>query len=298
MKNAKLTAAIKAKNDEFYTQYKDIENELKHYKESLEGKVIYMNADTTDSNFWKYFKDNFKELKLKKIICTYFNLYGYSTKTEYDGIKEKHKTLISGGHFNSLECTETLKEADIVVTNPPFSLWRMFFDLLIEYNKKFIILGNNNAITYKKVFPHFKEGKVWLGVSNNKTMEFEVPMHYPQGVVRDGKKYGKVPAISWITNIKHDQPNPFLELTKSVKDTEYVKYDNYDAIEVSRTKDIPKDYYEEMGVPLSFFSRHNPNQFEIIGELNHGKDNKYDFVAPMVNGKLKFARIVIKRKTT
>lgn len=267
MSNKNLHKANKAKNDEFYTQLSDIERELQHYEEHFEGKTIFCNCDDPEkwvegepfegSNFWNYFWYGFKHLGLKKLISTHYETNAKSTfKYECKTGNSAYPTPIEGnGDFRSEECIELLKEADIVVTNPPFSLFREFVDQLIQYGKKFIIIGNMNAITYKETFKLIKENKIWLGCSNPKVFL------QPDG---SEKTFGN---ICWFTNLTHKKRNEELILYRTYKDNEgeYPKYDNYDAINVDKTKDIPIDYEGIMGVPISFLDKYNPKQFEIIG---------------------------------
>ena len=258
------------KNDEFYTQLIDIEKELEHYKEQLKNKVIYCNADTSESNFVKYFKDNFKELKLKALINSSLD----GLVEVYDGEKFVNKTI--NGDFRSDDCIKFLKSADIVITNPPFSLFREYVAQLMEYEKEFLIMGNNNAITYKEIFPLIKENKIWLGHHSNKTMEFQLADHYEKWdrIDDEGNKYGKVPAISWFTNLDLDKKHEEIFLYNDYYGNEenYPKYDNYDAIEVSRVKDIPRDYEGVMGVPITFLTKYNPEQFDVIDLAKRGAD--------------------------
>ena len=243
-KNKNLHAAKKAKNDEFYTQYEDIKKEVERYADQLKDKIIYCNCDNEESNFYKYFQDNFDILGLKKLI--YFN-----------------------GDFRSEESIEMLKQCDIVITNPMFSLFRIYITQLMEYDKKFLILGNNNAITYKEVFKYIKENKLWLGYTSNKTMSFQLDDSYDKwNYIKDDKKFGNVPAISWFTNL--DNKKRHIDLIRNVlykkyNEVDYPKYDNYDAININKVADIPVDYFGYMGVPITYLSNHNPEQFEIIG---------------------------------
>ena len=239
--NKNLHAAKRNKNDEFYTQLTDIERELCHYKEHLEGKVIFCNCDDPEeSAFWKYFSSNFDVLGLKKLISTHFETDKPSYKLELikdvngdgkiNGLDIIKTTLKMNGDFRSPECIEILKEADVVVTNPPFSLFREYVAQLIEYNKKFLIIGSMNAITYKEMFTLIKNNKLWLGC--NSVKEFKLP-------TGDTQKFGN---ITWYTNLSHKKRNEKLILYKLYNPEEYPKYDNYDAIEVSKVKDIPMDY--------------------------------------------------------
>lgn len=264
MLNTNLNKAKKAKCDEFYTQYADIEKELQYY--NIEGKTIYCNCDNPHySNFYKYFKDKFNTHKIKYLYCTGYNKEGNGYYAEYNGTEETIKTLNGNGDFQSEESIEILNKSDVVITNPPFSLFRPYVKLLMDYNKKFLVIGNQNAITYKEIFPYIKNNELWLGVHSCKTMEFSMPMSYESGVIVGNRKIGKVPSISWFTNIDHINPNKPLILTKTYNPTDYPKYDNYDAINVNKVKDIPIDYDGIMGVPITFLQYYNPSQFEIIG---------------------------------
>jgi hypothetical protein len=271
-KNSNLSNAKKAKQDEFYTRIEDIEKEVIHYKDQLKGKTIFCNCDDPEfSNFWKYFYLNFEHFGLKKLISTHFETNTTSYKLEYRGgnnIKFIRKTeLQQNGDFRSPESIEILKETDIVITNPPFSLFRQYIAQLIQYDKKFLVVGNNNAITYKEIFPLIKDNKLWLGYSSNKTMEFQLPNHYEKWnrVDENGNKYGKVPAISWFTNLPTTKRQEELILTETYDPSKYPKYDNYDAINVDKVKDIPVNYYKTVGVPITYLDKHNPSQFEILG---------------------------------
>lgn len=257
--NLNLHKAKKTQNDEFYTQYSDIENEMIHYTEYFKNKVIYCNCDNPKiSNFWNYFHKNFSKLKLKKLICTYYQPDGRSYKTEYKGGNDLDITLgdechlIDNGSFESREAIKLLKESDIIITNPPFSLFRDFISLLMKFNKDFLIIGSMNAISYKDFFPLIKHNKLWMGYS------------YPNKFIKpDGnvKIFGN---ICWYTNLPVLKRNEFIPLTKTYSPDKYPKYDNYDAINIDKVSDIPKDYYKEMGVPISFLNKYNPKQFEII----------------------------------
>lgn len=310
-KNGNLTAAKKAKNDEFYTQLTDIEKELVHYKDQFRDKVIYCNCDDNEeSMFWKYFELCFEHLGLKKLIATHYDeekptykieltkdVNGDGKVTNEDIVKTPLKC---NGDFRSDECIEILKEADIVVTNPPFSLFREYVAQLIKFNKKFLILGNNNAITYKEIFPLIKENKMWLGYSANKTMEFRLPDNYEKWnrIDENGVKYGNVPAISWFTNLDVKKRHEELILFREYSPEKYPKYDNYDAIECSKVCDIPVDYFGVMGVPITFLDQYCPEQFEIMGS-NRGVDQDPSGIygrSTYLDGKETFKRLFIKRK--
>ena len=287
--NSNLHAAKAAKNDEFYTQITDIEKELSNYKDFFKGKVVYCNCDDArESNFFKYFSKNFEFLGLKKLITTGYKAEGKGVVLVYEGDKNgNHKVedneivvreLEGSGDFRSEECVEFLKEADVVVTNPPFSLFREYIKQLMDYGKKFLVIGSMNAITYKEIFPYIKDNELWLGNQNVK--EFRSP----NGEI---KKFGN---ILWYTNIQHKKRNTPIDLYKRYSN-EYPKYDNYDAIEVSKVSDIPMDYDGVMGVPITFLDKYCPEQFEIV-KFRKGDDDK-DLA---VNGKTPYFRILIKRK--
>lgn len=286
--NKTLNKAKDKKNDEFYTQIGDIENELRHYKKHFEGKVVFCNCDDPEwSNFWKYFQLNFYMLGLKKLISTHYEQGNKTYKLEICaadenkygqlGIPEYVQTPLNGdGDFRSEECIEILKEADIVITNPPFSLFREYMAQLIEYEKKFLIIGNPNALHYKEIFPLVKDNKVWVGYkSMSSDMLFNVSPEFAEWLVANKKKgsgyrivngevKGRSQAI-WLTNLDIDKRHENLILYKTYNAAEYPKYENYNAINVDRVSDIPMDYFDEMGVPDSFIEHYNPEQFEIIG---------------------------------
>lgn len=281
-KNGNLHKAKAAKNDEFYTQLSDIEKECAHYADFFKGKVVYCNCDDArDSNFFRYFTINFEHLGLKKVIATGYKKDGHGVCLVYEGDKNGNRRvddeeiavteLRGDGDFRSEECLKFLEEADVVVTNPPFSLFREYVAQLMEFGKKFLIIGNMNAVTYKEIFPLIKENKLWAGYSFNKSMDFEMPDSYEGEVGVNGRKVGKVPAICWFTNIPHDKRTQPLTLYKKYNPQEFPKYDNYDAIEVSKTADIPMDYDGVMGVPISFLDKYCPEQFEILNANDYRK---------------------------
>ena len=307
-KNSNLHSAKRAKNDEFYTQLSDIEKEMKHYKDFFKGKVVYCNCDDArESNFFKYFSLNFEFLGLKKLITTGYKENGKGVVLIYEGDKNGNRIvedseiivreLEGNGDFRSEECIEFLKECDVVVTNPPFSLFREYVAQLMEYEKKFLIIGNTNGITYKEIFPFIKANQLWLGCSSfNSGMYFKVPNDYEYADTykfdreRDGNKVMRVSSICWYTNIEHNRRNTELDLFKKYNENDYPKYDNYDAIEVSRVENIPMDYNGVMGVPITFLDKYCPTQFEII-KFRKGDDDK-DL---SVNGKCPYFRILIKK---
>ena len=291
--NANLHKAKDAKNDEFYTQLTDVSKELMHYKQHFKDKIVLCNCDDpTWSAFWKYFHLNFSALGLKKLISTHYDKNEPTYKMEYTGgddndIEVGVKTPLEGnGDFRNQECINLLDEADIVVTNPPFSLFREYVAVLMEHEKKFLIIGSLNAVKYSECFPFIMNNQMWLG--NNNVHDFIQP---------DGttKKFGN---INWYTNLDFAKRHEKLILWKEYNDAEYPKYETYDAIEVSKVTNIPIDYDGIMGVPVSFMSKYNPEQFDIVGEFNHGSDNIFDLAKPVINGKELFPRIAIKRKNS
>ncbi|MDD6957550.1 MAG: adenine-specific methyltransferase EcoRI family protein [Sphaerochaetaceae bacterium] len=299
------------KKDEFYTQLIDIENELSYYEEAFFGKVVYCNCDDVKhSNFFKYFVSNFTKLGLKKLICAcykesslfnpqcgYYYEYNGSSSTELD--LTKIKNFNGNGDFRSKESIALLKQADIVVTNPPFSLFREYISQLVEYKKKFLIISNVNAITYKEVYSLIKKNKLWLGVNLGRGISgFIVPKEYElYGLETKINKFGER-IISpnncmWLTNINHSKPRGFINLTERYigNELKYPHYDNFDGIHIDKTKNIPYDYDGVMGVPLTFLHQFNPEQFEII-QFRKGDDGK-DL---KINGKAPFFRILVRNK--
>lgn len=314
-KNANFHKAKEAKKDEFYTQLTDIEKELQHYKEHFKNKVVFCNCDDPEwSNFWHFFAARFNLFGLKKLIATHYDEENpsYMLSMEKQGRERPPviKHLQGNGDFRSDECIELLKEADIVVTNPPFSLFREYVAQLIEYDKKFVIIGNQNAITYKEFFPLLKDNKVWIGYGANKTLEFTVPDYYEAKETDiNGRKVVKVPAITWFTNLDIKKRHEDLILYKHYSPEEYPKYENYDAINVKKIAEIPCDYDGVMGVPITFLNDYNPEQFEIVGmAAGNSRATGFYFNVPyvphkldrggcgVVNGKRQYARILIKRK--
>lgn len=302
-KNHNLTSAKRAKNDEFYTQLTDIEKELVHYKDFLRGKTVFCNCDDPRwSNFWKYFHLNFSHIGLKKLIATHYDAEQATYMLEYEGgndadIEEGKETpLQQNGDFRSPECISLLQEADVVVTNPPFSLFREYVAQLIEYRKKFIIIGNQNAVTYKEIFPLIKNNEIWIGYNEKggtrkgNTLLFGIKEGFESKslVVSGGKKFAQVSAW-WFTNVDHDKRHEPLTLFRRYYDDPslYPHYDNYDAINVDKTADIPCDYFEAMGVPITFLDKYCPDQFEILG-LGNGRSNftpTKDYIDPIMHKK-------------
>ena len=334
--NKSLHAANRAKNDEFYTELADIDKELRHYKHHFKNKTVYCNCDDPRvSNFFHYFSHNFETLGLKKLMATCYksqavDLFSQNDSEQavyliYEGDKNGNRVpdpseiqvlpLKGDGDFRSEECITLLKQADIVVTNPPFSLFREYVAQLVEYDKKFLIIGNKNAITYKEIFPLIKDDKIWLGVTPMGTdMLFGVPDHYAETLVstkKSGSSYriidGEVKARAqacWFTNLDHDKRHEELILYKRYTPEEYPHYDNYDAIEVSKVAEIPCDFDGAMGVPITFLDKHNPEQFEIVGATeSEGKgfsdglwDESSKVAQPLINGEKRYKRIFIKRR--
>ena len=291
-KNANLHSAKRAKNDEFYTQLTDIEKEVVHYKDHFKDKIVLCNCnDALHTNFAKYFSLNFEWLGLKQLICTSFGenakAYIYNGDKNGNHIPDLEEwdqiELKENGDFRSDEMIELLKKADIVCTNPPFSRLREYVAQLMEYDKKFLIIGNMNAITYKEIFPLIKENKIWLGTQYVK--EFITKYDETQ-------KFGN---ICWFTNLNHKKRNTPIDLYKYYNEEEYPKYDNYDAINVDKVTDIPLDYDGVMGVPISFLDKYCPTQFQIVGEMVSTTVDNYNFGYPYINGKRIYARILIKK---
>jgi hypothetical protein len=287
-KNSNLHQAKKNKNDEFYTQLTDIEKELVHYVDFFEGKTVYCNCDDArESNFFKYFSNRFEELGLKKLIATGYKENGHGVVLIYDGDKNGNRivddeeikvTELQGdGDFRSDECIEFLKEADVIVTNPPFSLFREYVKQLMDYDKKFLIIGDKNCITFKEIFPLIKDGKMWVGMKPmGGSLWFPSPEQHGAKSKKfiDGVLMSEVPC-SWFTNIDNKKRNTPLDLYKTYTghENEYPKYDNYDAINVDKTSDIPMDYDGVMGVPITFLDKYCPQQFEIVA-FRKGEDGK------------------------
>ena len=320
--NTVLSNARASKKDEFYTQLSDIEKEMKYYKKHFKGKTILCNCgDSETSNFFHYFSHNFEELELKKLITISYrnrqsNLFGNKSEKsiylEYDGENKIQKYLKSDGDFRNDEGIEILKYVDIVVTNPPYSLFREYVSQLVQYNKKFIIMGNINAVSYKEIFPLIKDNKMGLGSSiHSGDREFEIPSNYTQSspsirIDELGKMFVRVTGIRWFTNIDYQTRYEDLVLTKKYTPEEYPKYDNYNAINVDKTKDIPMDYEGVMGVPITFMDKYNPEQFEILGcdynvkqgllpkLVNASWDGKMD--RGYIKDKRLYSRIFIKHK--
>lgn len=314
--NRNLQNAKASKKDEFYTQLSDIEKELRHYKEHFYDKVVFCNCDDPRiSNFFHYFSYNFEHLGLKKLITTCYknqnaDLFSENTSEkaiylEYTGDKNGDnipnpeeigiKQLQGDGDFRSRECTELLKRSDIVVTNPPFSLFREYIAQLIDNNKKFVIIGHQNAISYKEIFKLIKENIIWLGYGFAGGAAHFINKHYEDYATAGDHQEGmiRVSGVVWFTNLDITKRHEDLILYKKYNPKEYSVYDNCDAINVDKTNEIPCDYPGIMGVPITFMDKYNPDQFEILGneyDLNIKKGRGY------VNGKRMYGRIFIKNK--
>ena len=328
--NRNLHKAKSNKKDEFYTQLSDIERELKYYRGHFRGKVVYCNCDDPRvSNFFHYFSLKFSRLGLKKLITTCYknqqmNMFSQNDAEkaiwlEYDGTQNKTGIpsvedigihyLEGDGDFRSQECIDLLKQADIVVTNPPFSLFREYVAQLMEYDKKFLIIGHQNAITYKEIFPLIKDNRLWLGrTPRGRDMLFDVPKDYARELVatrKEGSAYkivdgvvkGRLGSASWYTNLDYRQRHEDLILWKRYSQEEYPTYDNYDAINVNKVAEIPCDYDGAMGVPITFLNKYNPDQFDIVGlcwlllKEVPGAESMFK-----INNKRMYRRIVIRRK--
>lgn len=356
MANKNLNAAKVAKKDEFYTQLSDIERELQHYWQHFRDKVVLCNCDDPyESNFFKYFALRFNQLGLKKLICTCYNgspVQGQELLLHFDGFDDEPTKIaykveitevkdmngdgavdlsdvryllqndknvmstLKTGDFRSKECIELLKEADIVVTNPPFSLFREYIGQLMEFQKKFVIVGHQNAITYKGVFPLLMKNEVWLGYGFKGAATHFYSPYDDVATSGDHKEHMiRVSGVNWFTNLEIPKRNEELDLICRYSEEEYPSYDNYDAIEVSKTADIPSDYSGVMGVPITFLDKYCPTQFELLGITDRGNEYgiktkeytpmdspKYGDLnrrgAIMVNGVLKstYARVLIRNK--
>lgn len=292
MANKNLNAAKEAKKDEFYTQLEDINNELRHYREHFRGKTVLCNCDDPRvSNFFTYFAYNFEFLGLKRLITTCYknqdmDLFSQNKSEQaiyliYDGDKNGNNIpdpeeigihpLKGDGDFRSKECIELLKQADIVVTNPPFSLFREYVAQLMEYGKKFLIIGHQNAVTYKELFPLIMQNKIWLGYGFKGGAGHFISRYEDKATAGDHKKgMIRVSGVHWFTNLEIKKRHEDIVLYKKYTPEEYPHYDNYNAIEVSKTSDIPFDYEDVMGVPITFLDKYNPEQFEIIGMAKRG----------------------------
>lgn len=298
-----LNKARIKKNDEFYTCMSDIEEEVSHY--DFTNKIIYCNCDNpATSNFCIFFRNNFETLGLRKLIAT---CLASKQKVEYFGHNKEIISPLSGfGDFRSGDCLNILKEADCIVTNSPFSLFREFIDLLISNDKQFLVLGNINAITYKDIFKLVMENKIWLGYRQlNKDMYFNVPANIQKWLVEnkkegsaykiiDNKVMGRLASACWYTNIDHSKRHKRIDTGYKYNES-YAKYDNYNIINVDKLKEIPMDYYGIMGVPITYMAIHNPEQYDILGIANSARYIGQECITK-INGKKIYNRILIKKK--
>ncbi len=351
--NAKLNHAFIVKKDEFYTQYEDVEKEMLNHQKILKGKTILCNCDDPfESAFFRFFVINYNKLGLTGLTSTCYTGSSLAGK-EYplEGSTGAYKAVVTNVHddtivrpdgsldleslfampcnylahlegdgdFRSDECKALLEKADIVATNPPFSLFREYIDLLESHKKDFIILGNMNATTTKEIFPLFRNNKVWYGESiRSGDRKFFVPDSYPLnasgcGIDDNGRRFIRVKGVRWFTNLKTTRSHTPLELTHHYNKDEYPLYENYDAIEVGRTQSIPADYNGVMGVPITFLDKYSPDQFEIImlangnarsnvsskilSEVNYRKNSEDKGGVGIINGRRVYARILIRRKS-
>ena len=315
--NSNLHSSRAGKTDEFYTEISLIEKELRHYKDFFKGKTVFCNCDDPEeSNFWKYFELNFEQLGLKKLISTHYETDIPSYKLELirdinnDGkvnaLDIVRTPLRQNGDFRSPECKEIMESADVIVTNPPFSLFSEYVVQLIEYGKHFLIIGNQNAITYKEIFPLFMDNKTWFGY-NSGHFWFRVPDDYEVKntdfkIDEAGIKWRRMGNICWLTNIDIEKRHEDMTLFRNYTPDKYPKYDNYDAINIDKTVDIPCDYFEAMGVPITFMQYHNPSQFQIVGVTANGLvpdnlkiGNYKTYNNPIINRVPKYQRVIVKR---
>lgn len=297
-KNSDLHIAKRAKKDCFFTTLDMIEDELRFYQSCFKDKIVFCNCNDSEfSNFWKFFYNNFSLYGLKELIATNYSDTTNAVRLSFDGRKIEKKTLNGNGDFRSNECISILKECDICCTNPPFSLFREMVDTLVSNNKKFLVVGNINAMCYRDIYGLFIKRKIWYGASiHSGDKKFYIPDDYPLnasgcGVDNSGNRYIKVKGIRWFTNIRHAFCNPPIVTNIKYNSEKYLRYDNYDAINVDKVKDIPMDYRGNMGVPISFLDKYNPDQFEIVG-FRKGDDGR-DL---SINGKYPYFRVIVKIK--
>ena len=327
--NSNLHMSRAGKTDEFYTQLSTIEDELRHYRAYFRGKIIFCNADDpaigedgTDhfgdglggytSNFFRYFQLNFQQLGIKKLITTHYVIDGPSYKFEIIsndsgeqvGIPDYVRTPLEGnGDFRSPECLALLKECDIVVTNPPFSLMKGYIPLMMESGKKFLTLANMNHVTFREIFHYFKDSQMWLG-HNSGHFWFRVPDYYEEKktdfkIDEHGRKWRRMGNICWFTNMDIEARHQPLILYKTYTPEEFPTYDTYDAIDCQRYSEIPMDTDKVIGVPITYLAYHCDEQFEILGKFDGGSDtNDFDLAKPMINGKPCYKRIAIRKRSS
>lgn len=328
-KNSNLHRAKKERDDEFYTTYETIEKELTHYISQFKGKTVLCNCDNPFvSNFCKFFLRNFNILGLKRLICTSYMSFN-SMQTSVFDVEPIHKfgcvldvkkisadflsddsisdflifsvkPLKGSGDFRSSECLKYLRQSDIVVTNPPFSLFKEMVSVILRHKKQFLLIGNQNALTYKEIFPLIKNNIIWTGYQFGE-MQFKVPANSEPRSTRywvddTGQKWRSLGNAMWLTNLDNEKRHKNLKLTQKFNPLIHPRYDNYNAIHVRNITEIPFDYNGIMGVPITIINRYNSEQFEIVGEANHGSDNKYDIFKPILHGREVFKRILIRNK--
>ena len=331
--NANLNVSKKAQYDEFYTLRDTVVDELKHYTDRFFGKTIYCNCDNpAESNFCWYFLKNFNQLQLKRFIATSYSGFdmkpkqlslfeefvepaviqgsvlditsvgtsGILSDEEINNLVSRERRYLDrNGDFASPECRQYMDQADVIVTNPPFSEAVKLIAMLLDAKKQFLILGNFTMIKSKPLLPHYVEGRLWIGVSRGRTY-FKVDSAKADKtnlITKDDTKLAFFDNIVWITNLPHDYVPPFLDLTENFSPDRYPKYDTYDAIDVNSCRIIPRDYDGIMGVPINVLLAINPKQFQVVGEFNHGTDSIYDLARPVISGKEQFPRIAIRRTT-
>ena len=317
--NKGFNTAKKEKKNEFYTQLSDIENELWHYKDHFKGKTVLCNCDDPRvSNFFRYFAQNFKELGLKKLITTcyknqdvdlfstekheqaiYLEYYGNPDYSTYPDVSEiEIKPLKGDGDFRSKECLDLLDQSDIVVTNPPFSLFSEFVSTLIKHNKKFLIIGRQTSVTFKEIFPLIKENKLWLGYGFKRNCAWFINHRYEDYATDTDHREGliRVSGVFWYTNMEIEKTKKDRILYVPYSPETHPKFDNYDAIFIAKSKDIPYDYDGLMAVPITFLTSYNPNQFELLYCSAYSNPKYYGCPTLYLNGEKKFARIILRRR--
>lgn len=321
VKNVSLTHARAAKEDEFYTQIGDIKKELQHYIPHFKHKHVFLNCDDPkNSAFWQYFTTNFEQLELKRLSAIYYtenkDSYQWDIYKDWSTIKLSaifsimtstgksfpvyQTKLTDNGDFRGPSSLAVLSSCDIVVTNPPFSLFRQFIKQLFDYQKDFLIIGNQNALTYKEIFIHLKAKEMWLGV-NYGEMAFRVPNYYQSRQRRFwidefGQKWRSMGNICWFTTLDFEQRYQMLNLSKSYKAEDYPFYDNYQIINVNKVSEIPYNYPGIMGVPITFLHKFNPKQFDVLGLANPTRYLGQIECYTKINGKKIYHRVLIQKR--
>lgn len=288
--NSHLNKAKEKKDDEFYTIYDDVESELKNYKDKLKDKIVYLNCDNPEySNFWKYFVNEFYSFGLKGLYSTYYNENSNSKVSYYDGEKVTKKDLLGNGDFRSSESVEIMKKSDVIITNPPFSLLKEHIGQLLENNKDMIVLGNINAVTYASIFPSIRDSVLRSGFNFNISCDFYTDS--------DGKNKRKVSGIAWFTTLNIDTKNK-RNYNMTYEDTQYRKYDNYDAIDIPKLNLLPYNYDGVMGVPVTYIGIHDDSQYKILGSNRGRKQDSTGYFgrSTYINGKETYKRVFIKKR--